>query len=109
MRSSSEPLEQGLPADVLAIAKTKAEKRTDEQKLQLAAYYRTIDLGLLKQQQALAKAKFAVPEDPKLKELKRQKLKLKEQIVRVERVNVESGGQAVVGHVQHGGREDGQR
>ena len=32
-----------------------------------------------------------------------------QQIVRVERVNVESGGQAVVGHVQHGGRADGQR
>jgi hypothetical protein len=30
-----------------------------------------------------------------------------QQIVRVERVNVESGGQAVVGHVQHGGRADG--
>ena len=30
-----------------------------------------------------------------------------QQIVRVERVNVESGGQAVVGAVQHGGRVDG--
>jgi hypothetical protein len=56
---------------VLAIAKTKAEKRTDEQKQQLAAYYRTIDPGLLKKQQALAKAKQPVPEDPKLMELKR--------------------------------------
>jgi hypothetical protein len=36
----------------------------------LAAYYRTIDLGLLKKQQSLAKAKLPVPEDPKLKQLK---------------------------------------
>ena len=69
--TSAEPLEQGLPADVLAIAKTKAEQRTDEQKQQLAAYYRTIDPGLLKKQQALAKAKFPVPEDPKLTQLNR--------------------------------------
>lgn len=31
-----------------------------------------------------------------------------QQIVRVERVNVERGGQAVVGHVQHGGTGDEQ-
>ncbi|MCF3973930.1 hypothetical protein [Paracoccus salsus] len=30
-----------------------------------------------------------------------------QQVVRVERVNIESGGQAVVGNVRHGGRADG--
>jgi hypothetical protein len=67
---SNEPLEQGLPENVLPIVKTPAEQRTNEQKETLAAYYRTIDLGLRKEQQTLAKAKFPVPEDPKLKELK---------------------------------------
>ena len=68
--TSNEPLEQGLPADVLAILDTKASERTEEQKAALAAYYRTTDLALLKKQQALAIAKRPVPEDPKLKELK---------------------------------------
>ena len=48
----------------------RAEQRSEEQKQALAAYPSRIDLGLLKQQQALAKAKLPVPEDPKLKELK---------------------------------------
>jgi hypothetical protein len=67
---SNEPLEQGLPDEVLAIAKRRATERTDDQKQQLAAYFRTIDPELLKKQQGLAKAKLPVPEDPKLKALK---------------------------------------
>jgi hypothetical protein len=67
---SQEPLEQGLPESVYPVVKLKAEQRSEEQKQVLAAYYRSIDLGLLKQQQALAKAKMPVPEDPKLKDLK---------------------------------------
>ena len=67
---SKQPLEQGLPEAVLTIAKTQAAERTEEQRQQLAAYYRTIDPGLMSQQQALAKAKFPVPEDPTLTKLK---------------------------------------
>jgi hypothetical protein len=68
--TSVAPLELGLPQDVLAIVKTPMAERADEQKQALVTYHRTVDLGLLKKQQALAKAKFPVPEDKKLKALK---------------------------------------
>ncbi|MGH7946120.1 MAG: hypothetical protein ACREF9_14070, partial [Opitutaceae bacterium] len=68
--TSKEPLEQGLPEPILAAVKTLAEQRADGQKTMLADYYRTIDFGLRKQQQALAIAKRPVPQDPKLTELK---------------------------------------
>jgi hypothetical protein len=68
--TSTEPLEQGLPESILKIVKTAAESRTEEQLQALASYHRTIDVGLLKKQQALAKAKLPVPEDPRLTELK---------------------------------------
>jgi hypothetical protein len=68
--ASKEPLEQGLPEKILAVVKTPGAERTDVQKQELAAYFRTVDPGLLKKQQALAKAKQPVPEDAKLTELK---------------------------------------
>jgi hypothetical protein len=68
--ASSEPLELGLPENIVAIAKVPAADRTDEQKQALAAYHRSVDVTLLKKQQALAKAKLPVPEDAKLRELK---------------------------------------
>jgi hypothetical protein len=68
--NSDEPLELGLPADVVAIAKTAVGERTEKQAEALAAYYRTVDAGMLKKDQALAKAKQPVPEDPKLVALK---------------------------------------
>jgi hypothetical protein len=68
--TSARPLEQGLPEEILAIVKTPAADRTEAQAKTLAAYYRTVDAGLLKKQQALAAAKRPVPEDPKLTELK---------------------------------------
>jgi hypothetical protein len=68
--ASKQPLELGLPADVLAIVKTPAAERTEEQGKSLADYYRTIELGLLKKQQALSASKQPLPEDPKLTELK---------------------------------------
>lgn len=67
---SKEPLEQGLPDHVLAIARTGAAERTEEQKQALSAYFGTIDPGRLKKQQALAKATLPVPADPMLKKLK---------------------------------------
>jgi hypothetical protein len=68
--SSSEPLELGLPADIVAIAKVPAPERTPEQQNTIAAYYRSTDAGLLKKQQTLAKSQMPVPEDPKLTQLK---------------------------------------
>ena len=64
----------------------------------------------LRQQDAAERAlnKLARTYATQVEALKRYRSK-GQQIVRVERVNVESGGQAVVGHVQHGGRADGQR
>jgi len=67
---SDEPLELGLPAEVVTIAKTPVGERTEKQAEVLAAYYRTADAGMLKKEQALAKAKQPVPEDPKLTSLK---------------------------------------
>lgn len=62
----------------------------------------------LRQQDAAERAlnKLARTYAAQLDSLKRYRSK-GQQIVRVERVNVESGGQAVVGAVQHGGRVDG--
>ncbi len=68
--TSAAPLELGLPADVVAALKIPAAERTPAHQATLAAYHRSTDAGLLKQQQALYKAKLPVPEDPKLKELK---------------------------------------
>ncbi|QBX34671.1 hypothetical protein E4191_08080 [Paracoccus liaowanqingii] len=64
----------------------------------------------LRQQDAAERAlnKLARTYAAQLDGLKRYRSK-GQQVVRVERVNVESGGQAVVGNVQHGGRADGQR
>ncbi|WP_306752807.1 hypothetical protein [Paracoccus actinidiae] len=63
----------------------------------------------LRQQDAAERAlnKLARTYSAQMDSLKRYRSK-GQQIVRVERVNVENGGQAVVGHVQHGGRADGQ-
>ena len=63
----------------------------------------------LRQQDAAERAlnKLARTYAAQVEALKRYRSK-GQQVVRVERVNVESGGQAVVGHVQHGGRADGQ-
>ena len=63
----------------------------------------------LRQQDAAERAlnKLARTYAAQLDGLKRYRSK-GQQVVRVERVNVESGGQAVVGNVQHGGRADGQ-
>lgn len=62
----------------------------------------------LRQQDAAERAlnKLARTYAAQVEALKRYRSK-GQQIVRVERVNVESGAQAVVGHVQHGGRVDG--
>jgi hypothetical protein len=68
--TSSEPLELGLPEGIVVIAKMPAADRTEEQKRTLAAYHRSVDVALLKKQQALVKAKLPVPEDSKLSELK---------------------------------------
>ena len=68
--TSTEPLELGLPAKITGILRTPAAERGDEQRRALAEYYRTTDLGRLKKEQALFKAKLPVPEDSKLRELK---------------------------------------
>lgn len=62
----------------------------------------------LRQQDAAERAlnKLARTYSAQMDSLKRYRSK-GQQVVRVERVNVESGGQAVVGAVQHGGRVDG--
>ncbi len=68
--TSAAPLELGLPEAVLAAVKISASDRTPAQRETIAAYQRSTDVGLLKKQQALAKAKLPVPEDPKLKQLR---------------------------------------
>lgn len=64
----------------------------------------------LRQQDAAERAlnKLARTYAVQVEALKRYRSK-GQQVVRVERVNVESGGQAVVGHVRHGGRADDER
>lgn len=64
----------------------------------------------LRQQDAAERAlnKLARTYAAQVEALKRYRSK-GQQVVRVERVNIESGGQAVVGNVQHEGRADGQR
>lgn len=64
----------------------------------------------LRQQDAAERAlnKLARTYGAQVEGLKRYRSK-GQQLVRVERVTVQSGGQAVVGSVQHGGRADGQR
>ena len=68
--SGTDPMELGLPENVIAALKAPAAERTAEQNQTLSDYHRETDGGLLKKQLALAKAKAPVPEDGKLKELK---------------------------------------
>ncbi|MBI5775109.1 MAG: DUF1549 domain-containing protein [Verrucomicrobia bacterium] len=68
--TSKKPLELGLPENVLNIVKIPAAERDEKQQKELAAYYRTVDTGLLKKEQALATAKKPLIEDAKLTELK---------------------------------------
>jgi hypothetical protein len=69
--ASQTPLEQGLPAAVIAALQTPSAERTDAQAKVLSDYYRgTVDVAGLKRQQALHTAKLPVPEDPKLVELR---------------------------------------
>jgi hypothetical protein len=66
--TSTEPLELGLPEDIAAIVKS--PERTDQQATTLMSYFRTIEVGLLKKQQALAKAKMPLPDDAQLVKLR---------------------------------------
>jgi hypothetical protein len=68
--TSGKPLEQGLPGNIQTIVKTPAADRTEAQNKTLAAYYRTVDPGLLKKELALATARKPLPEDPRLSEWK---------------------------------------
>lgn len=63
------PVSFGSPEDVQKILEITADKRTDEQKKRLTAYYRSIDAELMKRTAALAEAKKPRPIDPKMKEL----------------------------------------
>ena len=68
--TAAAPLELGLPADVIAALQIPAAERTPAHHATLAAYHRSTDAGLLKQQQALFTARLPVPEDAKLRDLK---------------------------------------
>jgi hypothetical protein len=68
--TSSEPLELGLPENIATLVKSPTLERTEPQTAALLSYYRSVDTGLLKKQQALVKAKTPVPEDATLKKLK---------------------------------------
>ncbi|MSU51250.1 MAG: DUF1549 domain-containing protein [Opitutus sp.] len=68
--AAADPLELGVPENVAAVVRTPAADRTEEQTQILAGYQRATDLTLLKKQQALAKAKLPLPEDPALVVLK---------------------------------------
>ncbi len=68
--TSTEPLELGLPAAIATLVTVPAAERTEAQAKALDDYHRTVDLGLLKKQQALATARKPRPEDPKLVALK---------------------------------------
>lgn len=66
--TSKDPLELGLPENIATLVQS--ADRTEAQTKTLMSYYRTVDVGLLKQHQALVTAKKPVPEDPTLKKLK---------------------------------------
>ncbi len=68
--SSKQPLDFGLPDNILPVVKTAAKDRTPEQNEVLQSYYRTADEGLLKKEQTLFTSKKPLPIDPKLIELR---------------------------------------
>lgn len=68
--TATEPLELGMPATIAELVRVPIAGRSEEQGKALEDYYRTVDLGLLKKQQALATAKKPRPEDPRLVALK---------------------------------------
>ncbi len=89
LTASSQPLEQGLPADVLAVAKQDQAARTKEQLATLTAYQQDQDADLRKQQMALFVAKKPLPGDPKLVErqaaikLAKEPIKLDAKLVQI--------------------------
>ncbi len=64
--TANDPLEQGLPADVLDILKRDAASRTKEQAEVLAAYQRGQEKDFITKQQTLFTARQPLPVDPKL-------------------------------------------
>jgi hypothetical protein len=67
--TADEPLEEGVPESVAAVARIPSAARTTAQQAVLVEYHHASDLGLLKRQQALAKAKQPLPLDPQLRTL----------------------------------------
>ncbi|WP_414661839.1 DUF1549 and DUF1553 domain-containing protein [Horticoccus sp. 23ND18S-11] len=67
--TSTEPLELGLPETIVAALRVPPTERVAAQLEGLAAYHLETDTGLLKRQQALAKARTPLPIDPELKAL----------------------------------------
>jgi hypothetical protein len=68
---SQEPLEFGLPENVVQAVRAPAGERSADQAAAIIDYYRYGDLEFWKKKQALVKAKEPIPVDPKLTELKK--------------------------------------
>ncbi len=64
------PLSPGFPDNIIAIVNTAADQRTDEQRAEAVAYYRSLDEQLKTLQAAVETAKAPRPEDPMLVQLR---------------------------------------
>ncbi|MEZ6068350.1 MAG: hypothetical protein R3B90_22140 [Planctomycetaceae bacterium] len=89
--TSPTPLSDGLSEEILAIVKTAADQRTDEQRQKLVDFVKASDTELTKLQAALTEAEKPRAEDPKLVELRNklaevsQPLPVDPQLARYER------------------------
>ncbi len=78
--TSAEPLDFGLPENVVQAARAPAGQRKPEQASAILDFYRDSDGEFWKRKQAAVKAAEPLPEDPKLTELKKNLAKAEEPI-----------------------------
>ena len=80
LTTSAEPLDFGIPENVVQAARAPAGQRQPEQASAILDFYRDSDSGFWKRKQAAVKAAEPLPEDPKLTELKKNLAKTEEPI-----------------------------
>jgi WD40 repeat protein/mono/diheme cytochrome c family protein len=78
--TSDDPLDFGMPENVVEAARASAGQRKPEQAAAILDYYRSIDTEFWKRRQAVASASEALPADPKFTELQTALAKAEEPI-----------------------------
>jgi WD40 repeat protein len=97
--TNEDALDFGMPEPLVEAARASAGKRTPEQAGTIFSFYRSIDAEFWKRKETVNKASEALPEDPKLAELKKA-LSRAEEPIRVDPYLVQLRDDAIVSDKQ---------